>query len=406
MRTPNLNQGDSMPLATDAWRTVRARPADDARADTADGRVTLTDDAGRKVLHLDELGATIWANLDGHRPLSTILDQLPLPPDMTSDEVADHLVTFIETLRAHELISQPTFDSSALPPEVGSDSTGITFDFILKPHPMAADPTGRPTSLDVLMAVNEPGSADHRAWTRIVDAIRSRVGENRSVWGVKLHEGRISYELYFCHHQYPPTEDLQPFFDEIVAAFGGISDWSAPVDLPPSTGMVSFEFDIDDDGGIHGPSTIETYQPSEPTENVWVNYRLGNGAHELRNTYQTHDLPEDEAGLATWIACSRFSTPTHPLAGAHDWIGRISGLRECIGTWCARKPAADGMYLRRVHPEDLAAFLDTYAYPPRIRTFVHENTAALDHLRFEVSFDYTVDNDDVDVHKTGFYGYF
>ena len=51
-------------------------------------------------------------------------------------------------------------------------------------------------------------------------------------------------------------------------------------------------------------------------------------------------------------------------------------------------------------------FLVRLAYPEAIVSFVRENLGNLDHLLFDVGFDYCMDGDGIAVLKSGYYGVF
>lgn len=361
---------------------------------------------GRPSLDLDELGASIWGHLDGERDLGTIAQAVASDLDISPEEVGDHLACFVATLLQLGGLEFSAPLTVADPPIAPIEDPPVTIDFIMNVFPMAADPTGRPTSLDLLQAALPVGGSDRRAWDRIVDSMRSELGLERTVWGIKFDGTSLLWELYFCEHPRPPTPDVHGYFDDIARGFSRVGAWSAPWGLPLTAKMVSFEFTIDEGGRIDGPDSVDVYQKSEPRENVWLSYRLTTRDRSLRNSYQTHDLPTDQDGLIAWFRESRFATPDFPDGGADYWLDYIGGLDSCIGSWCARKPECDGIYLRRTHPRDLERFLADHGYPPHLREWVGRHVDQLDHLRFELSFNYTVHDGVVNIDKTGFYGYF
>ena len=81
-------------------------------------------------------------------------------------------------------------------------------------------------------------------------------------------------------------------------------------------------------------------------------------------------------------------------------------LRRCQTICLANKQSHDCIYFSGVDVDQLLWFLDWLRYPDAIRAFVRANRANLDHLLFDVGFDYRMERGRLLVLKSGYYGVF
>jgi hypothetical protein len=68
-------------------------------------------------------------------------------------------------------------------------------------------------------------------------------------------------------------------------------------------------------------------------------------------------------------------------------------LIDCNRICVAKKRFADAVYYSGIDVGQLRFFLRRFGYPESIRDFVDRNRASLDHLRFDVGIDYTMNPD-------------
>jgi hypothetical protein len=81
-------------------------------------------------------------------------------------------------------------------------------------------------------------------------------------------------------------------------------------------------------------------------------------------------------------------------------------LRRCQTICLANKQSHDCIYFSGVDVDQLLWFLDWLRYPPAVTEFVRTNRSNLDHLLFDVGFDYRMVGDRLQVLKSGYYGVF
>jgi hypothetical protein len=88
-----------------------------------------------------------------------------------------------------------------------------------------------------------------------------------------------------------------------------------------------------------------------------------------------------------------------------DWL-LWPELTRCHTICVANKRQNDTVYFSGIDVDQLLFFLKQLHYPPAIVGFVEENRAQLDHLLYDVGFDYITKDDQVRIVKSGYYGVF
>jgi hypothetical protein len=81
-------------------------------------------------------------------------------------------------------------------------------------------------------------------------------------------------------------------------------------------------------------------------------------------------------------------------------------LRDCRVIVVANKQRNDAVYFSGIRVDQLLLFLNRMGYPAALVSFVEENKARLDHLLYDVGFDYRVEGDELRILKSGYYVYF
>jgi hypothetical protein len=81
-------------------------------------------------------------------------------------------------------------------------------------------------------------------------------------------------------------------------------------------------------------------------------------------------------------------------------------LRDCRTLCVANKRSHDCIYFSGVDVGQLLWFLEWLQYPSQTIAFVRQHRDRLDHLLFDVGFDYAMRGDSICVLKSGYYGVF
>ena len=220
----------------------------------------------------------------------------------------------------------------------------------MMPYPMSSDPTGRPSSLDIFLATLSP------------------------------------------------TAVQRPVFERVVGR-------DAPRTVPSKASLLSFEFELESET-VTEPRELDVYHPIRGPTDMIVAYRHSRDVYRLRNTYELFPLPDSLGDLACRLESSRSAFPGDEKVASDSWPGEIASANRCASAFCSYKPDADGISLGLVDASDLVRFLDRFAYPAHLRTWVGDNHERLDHLAFDLGFDYAVVDGAVRILETGIYGYF
>jgi len=84
----------------------------------------------------------------------------------------------------------------------------------------------------------------------------------------------------------------------------------------------------------------------------------------------------------------------------------VPELRDCRTICVANKQAHDCIYFSGVDVDQLLHFLRRLGYPRPVVDFVAKNRSMLDHLLYDVGFDYRMEDGALRVLKSGYYGVF
>jgi hypothetical protein len=178
-------------------------------------------------------------------------------------------------------------------------------------------------------------------------------------------------------------------------------------DLPVNERLPYFMFslDIDDDlvTGNRPLDEVHMYigNPGS-TVSSGIAYALTRESTTLENFYFFFDAQNQLDDAAAKICCSaRFDATQLDV----NQVLRPE-LRDCHTICVANKRNSDTAYFSGVNVRQLLVFLEWLAYPPATVEFVAQNLHRLDHLLYDVGFDYTSEGDGLRILKSGYYGVF
>jgi len=254
-------------------------------------------------------------------------------------------------------------------------------------------------AINLLLHSFEHAGMDDRAY-RFIDAVRDAVGSFRTVFGIKLVEGRLAWEFYF--YDYARTERkvaVNRTLDRLAAQL------RCPVRVDEELPYFMFSLDIDSAliDGQRDLDRVHLYigNPGS-TVSSGICYEMTTDATRLENFYFFFDAATQLEQAADKIRCS-----------AHVNVNRIDfdqvffpELRDCQTICVANKQRNDCVYFSGIDVTQLLFFLDRFSYPKPLVEFVAANRSMFDHLLFDVGIDYSVRGRDVEYLKTGYFGVF
>jgi hypothetical protein len=234
----------------------------------------------------------------------------------------------------------------------------------------------------------------------VVDAIRAEIGPFQTVFGVKWIDGALGWEYYFYDYA---RQEREVSAGRVLAA---LAPW-ARCDLRVDEQLPYFMFSLDiEEAWLAGRRPMDEVQVyiGNPGSSVssGIAYALSAQGMTLKNFYFFFDAARDLDEAADKIACSAQIDASR--------IGRDEvlwpELRDCHTICVANKRVNDCVYFAGVDVDQLIFFLDALDYPPAIRDFVKQHRGDLDHLRYDVGFDYRMEEGRLRVLKSGYYGVF
>jgi len=272
-------------------------------------------------------------------------------------------------------------------------------DFCLWEYQPQASKTGKLRPVNVLRQSLGEGEFAV-AFEDMISRLRADFGLGNTVWGIKQVNGVLSWELYFYDYDRlqrsrsvtAVTKSLSPLFGSEVQV-----DERLPY----------FMFSID----VGAPNLLQA-QPLKDIQlyigNVGssvssgICYEVTPQATSLKNFYFFFERRSEMELIEGKMSSSAY------LADPDFDLRRIlwPELVSCQIIVVSNKRGHDGVYFSRVNARQLLFFLQRLAYPQQQIEFVEQNLGRLDHLLFDVGFDYRLEGGELKILKSAYYGVF
>jgi len=245
----------------------------------------------------------------------------------------------------------------------------------------------------------EVAGIDERAFD-IVRAIQQSIGWFRTVWGAKRLGHRLAWEFYFYDYA---RREREVSITRVLKAIQPLIRCDVPVNESLPYFMFSIDLSSEVASGASDLDVVHMYigNPGS-TVSSGIAYALRSESTTLENFYFFFDATRQLQEAAAKIACSARFDATRLEIDRVLW----PELRGCHTICVANKQHCDTVYFSGVNVDQLSYFLKALEYPPAIIDFVDEHRAQLDHLLYDVGFDYSACGDQLQFHKSGFYGVF
>ena len=279
-------------------------------------------------------------------------------------------------------------------PLVFSTDEDRYFDYCMQPYDPLRDPRGKLRSEALLWnsvdLAGAPPSLDE-----VLRAVQARAGRDMTVVGIKYYQGRIWWELYFYDRL---KEDADVRASSIIDA---VSPWFRVRPRPRETvPYFMFSFDVHPDSAERGSvDAVNLYLPYYEGQGG-RSYKVWEDRVEMDNVYRfLHPKLEirhilHEIRQSVFVDFERAS-----LASV-----LLPELIDCNRICVAKKRFADAVYYSGIDVGQLLFFFRRFGYPAAIESFVAEHRGLLDHLRFDVGIDYTMQPDgSVVINKSSYY---
>jgi hypothetical protein len=254
-------------------------------------------------------------------------------------------------------------------------------------------------SVNLLFQSFDYAGVDARAFD-VVEAIRDAIGPFRTVFGVKQLQDRLAWEFYFYDYK---RREREVSITQVLAALRPLA--RCPVRINESLPYFMFSLDLDAElaAGRRDIDVVHMYvgNPGSAVSSG-IAYALRAGGVTLENFYFFFDAATQLEEAAGKICSSAYFDETRM---ALDEV-LVPELRRCQTICVANKQTHDCVYFSGIDVDQLLVFLRRLAYPRPIIAFVEHNRDNLDHLLFDVGFDYRAEAGELRVLKSGYYGVF
>jgi hypothetical protein len=265
------------------------------------------------------------------------------------------------------------------------------FDYTLLPYEPVSDVDGKHTSSFVLDAViDAAGAGDLR---RSVRSLQTALGVDATVWGAKRDGSGYSWELYFYDYS---REDPRYRVDNVLEAVG---------DAAPALTLAVAEhprrhFMFSVDVCCSAPRPVHLYFYDVGERMTGLSYGAAPDGWVLENHYAFYEPGGDDRVLREKVQDSPHLPP-----GASAQAVLVPELLACRRICVANKPTCDGVYFSGVRLSQFLRFLEAFGHDPALVSTIARNENALDHMLYDVAFDYRVSpSGEVEVLKSAFYG--
>ena len=235
-----------------------------------------------------------------------------------------------------------------------------------------------------------------------IQSIQDYFGSFKTVWGVKQTETGLSWEYYFYDYArrerlISATDVLRCFGDQIKTLPTIVVDELIPYF------MCSVESDLSALIENRVPEAINIYIGNPGSQvSSGLSYVITDDSKTYGSLYSFFNAKTQVADIRAKINCSVFSQLNEKLFGNI----LIPALVDCTTICIANKGKCDTIYFSEINVQQLLYFLRRFDFPLELHRTISELAPRLDHLRFDVGFDFVVEDATLVILKTGFYGVF
>ena len=234
----------------------------------------------------------------------------------------------------------------------------------------------------------------------LVQAIREGIGVSHTVWGIKQLGNDFRWEFYFYDYRRRERERSITRLLDIIRPF-----IRCEIKVNENYHYFMFSIDIHNDliSGNRDLDEIHMYigNPGS-TVSSGICYLLTKNETRLENIYFFFNAKKQIDEIIDKVVCSAHIDSKIIHIDQILWTEMI----DCGVIVVANKQNNDSVYFSRIHVDQLIFFLKKMRYPMKLVSFVEGNKSKLDHLLYDVGYDYKMDGKDLIILKSGYYGVF
>jgi hypothetical protein len=236
-------------------------------------------------------------------------------------------------------------------------------------------------------------------------AIQRAIGAGQTVWGVKWsdswEEEGLSWEFYFYDYDRLERQVSISSLLEVLEPF-------VQCDLQTNEQRPYFMFSIDMDNSW-GESELKRLEEisvylGNTGSNVssGISYALTKNGMAFNNLYYFFDAQKEFDKVVEKVFCSAHLDLVSTELEQIVW----PELADCGVIVAANKRHNDGIYFSRINLSQLLYGLKRLRCPAALVSFIEENSSRFDHMLYDIGFDYTMENGELNITKSAYYGIF
>ncbi len=231
--------------------------------------------------------------------------------------------------------------------------------------------------------------------------IQSALGVGETVWGVKWCSGRVSWEFYFYDYERLERRVSVERLVEIISP--NVRCQLKANELRP---YFMFSFDLDESWSDRDDvclENIDLYLGNTGCDvSSGISYGLSSKGMAFKNLYYFFDAKKELEKVVEKVVCSAHLDLPNINLDELLWPEMLS----CEVIVVANKVNNDGIYFSRVNVQQLLQGLKRLHCPQVLVSYIEANQQLLDHLLFDIGFDYTMVDGELVVLKGAYYGTF
>ncbi|HEY8606579.1 MAG TPA: hypothetical protein VIM12_05635 [Noviherbaspirillum sp.] len=276
-------------------------------------------------------------------------------------------------------------------------------DFCLWDYAPPASPDGKLRPVNLLRHSLRGAGIGARA-DEMVQALRDGLGDMKTVWGVKQAGDTLAWEFYFYDYtRRARSRSMTRVLDLIRPWVGCNPDTRARINEASDYFMFSLDFDAANLDHGRPLDEIQLYMGNPGSAvSSGICYALRPDALRMKNFYFFFDARTQMRDIVGKITSSVFLDLARFDLDALLW----PELRDCQTIVVANKPTHDGIYFSRITIDQLLIFLARMRYPADQLAFARQHRAGFDHLLFDVGIDYRMEDGQLKLLKSAYYGVF
>ncbi|MBT5022722.1 hypothetical protein HOK51_10190 [Candidatus Woesearchaeota archaeon] len=236
---------------------------------------------------------------------------------------------------------------------------------------------------------------------KIIKKIQTELGIKKTVWGIKKLGSKIAWEYYFYNYQ---KKNALIKFENVIKTVSPeiLFNGSLNENIPYFMFSIDISKEILESGKI---DCAHIYLNPPSNRPAGISYILTENKTEMENIYHFYNPKKELNELYNKIRKSAFVDLEKIELKEILW----PELTDCKSICIANKKETDCIYYSGIDYEQFIYFLERLEYPLELVEYIKSNSDRLNHLQYDVGFDYCFEKEGTEklkIIKSGYYGIF